>query len=133
MEQTLRRGDHFVMDSTSTTPKRGDVIVLRKDHTFFVKRVIAIAGDSIQGNNGVVLVNGKKQDEPYVQHIGLPQDWMNNFGPITIPEGKFFVMGDNRDVSLDSRSADFGLISSSSIVGEPLYIFGSDRVGKNIR
>ena len=133
MEQTLRRGDHFVMDSTLRTPKRRDVVVLFKNRLFLVKRVIAISGDSIQAKNGVVFLNGIKQDEPYVEHIGPPHDWMDNFGPTTIPEGKYFVMGDNRDVSLDSRSADFGLVDSTSIVGEPLYIFGSDRVGKNIR
>jgi signal peptidase I len=46
---------------------------------------------------------------------------MDTFGPTTIPSGKFFVMGDNRDISLDSRSADFGLVDARSIVGKPLY------------
>jgi signal peptidase I len=133
MEQTLRRGDRFVMDSTLRKPKRRDVVVLFKDHLFLVKRVIAVAGDSVESRDGVVFVNSKRQDEPYAGHTGLPYVWMNNFGPITIPAGKYFVMGDNRDVSLDSRSADFGLVDQSSIVGEPLYIFASDRVGKNIK
>jgi signal peptidase I len=136
MEKTLRQGDHFVVDITSRRVGRRDVVVFLRDGTYFVKRAIAINGDSIQGKDGAVFVNGTEQDEPYVEHIGGrggQEDWMNIFGPITIPQGKCFVMGDNRDVSLDSRSTELGLADESSIIGKPLYIFGSDRPGKNIR
>jgi len=57
---------------------------------------------------------------------------MNNFGPLIIPAGEYFVMGDNRDVSLDSRSTEFGLVPTSAIVGAPLYVFRTDRQGRNI-
>jgi signal peptidase I len=77
--------------------------------------------------------NGEGQHEPYVQHVG-PQrpDGMNDFGPVAIPSGKCFVMGDSRDISLDSRSPRFGLVENGSIVGKPWYVFGSDRVGGSI-
>jgi len=134
MEKTLRQGDHFVVDTASRLPERRDVVIFFRNHTFFVKRVIAIGGDSIRGEDGLIFVNGSEQHEPYVEHIGTQApDWMSTFGPIAVPKGKCFVMGDNRDVSLDSRSADFGFVDNGSIIGKPLYIFGSDRVGVSIR
>jgi len=134
MEKTLRKGDHFVVDVKYRLPKRQEVIVFFKDQIYFVKRVGAIGGDSIKGEGGVIFVNGNIQDEPYVEHIGQETpDWMNNFGPVTIPKDKYFVMGDNRDVSLDSRSTEFGFVDTGSIIGKPLYVFGSDLDGRSIR
>ncbi|TMQ47500.1 MAG: signal peptidase I [Candidatus Eisenbacteria bacterium] len=92
-------------------PHPGDIIVfrypvdLRKD---FIKRCVAVEGQTVAIRDKILYVDGKKQDEPYVIHednriipFGLsPRD---NFGPITIPKGKIFMMGDNRDNSLDSR------------------------------
>ena len=70
----------------------------------------------------------------YVQHVG-PRwpDGMNGIGPVAIPSGKCFVMGDSRDIGLDSRSPEFGLVEHGLIVGKPWYVFGSDGVGGNIR
>jgi signal peptidase I len=137
MERTVLQGDHLVADMRyyrSRRPNRRDIIVFLKDSTFFVKRVIAVGGDSIEGSNGVIFLLGEVEDEPYVEHTGTQgPDWLKNFGPVVIPNGKCFVMGDNRDVSLDSRSVAFGLIDDSSIVGKPLYIFGSHRAGRSIR
>ena len=141
------QGDHIVADMryySSRSPSRRDVIVFEKDGTFFTKRVIAIGGDTVQEKDGDVLVNGLKIDEPYIQHtqastsdlmanLGLPSNWMINFGPVTLPKGKYFVMGDNRDVSLDSRLPEVGLLDKRSIMGKVLYIFDSDRPGKRIR
>ena len=137
MEKTIRQGDSLVADMRyyhSRRPERREVIIFLKDGAFLVKRVVAASGDSIQGQNNVVFVNGKQQDEPYVEHTsGAEPNWLSNFGPIYIPRGKYFVMGDNRDVSLDSRAAEFGLVDVDSIVGKPLYVFASHRAGKSIR
>ena len=122
------------MDMNARLPERREVIVFLRNHIFYVKRAVALNGDSIQGKRGIISVNGEELHEPYVQHVG-PQwpDGINNFGPVAIPSGKCFVMGDNRDISLDSRSPEFGLVENGSIVGQPLYVFGSDRVGGSIR
>jgi signal peptidase I len=133
MEETIRQGDYIVVDSSSRSPKRQEVFVFLRDKTFWVKRVMALGGDSIQGKNGAILVNGQYLEEPYVEHTGEASPWMNNFGPITIAAGELFVMGDNRDVSLDSRSPEFGPVSLKSIIGKPLYVFSTDRAGKGIK
>jgi signal peptidase I len=138
MERTITQGDHIVADMRyyhSRRPERRETIIFLRDQAFIIKRVIAISGDSIEGQNNMIFVNGKEQDEPYAEHRsrGGELTWMINFGPTYIPNGKYFVMGDNRDVSLDSRSAEIGLVDENSIVGKPLYIFSSDRQGRSVR
>jgi signal peptidase I len=137
MEKTILQGDTFVADMRyyhSRRPGRREVIVFLRDRTFYVKRAIALGGDSIQGKGNAIFVNGEEQDEPYVQHLGRQDlDWLKHFGPITIPTGKYFVLGDNRDVSFDSRATEFGLVDEGSIVGKPLYVYASQRPGKSIR
>jgi signal peptidase I len=137
MERTILQGDQLLADMRyyhSRHPDRREVIIFLRDHDFSVKRVIAIGGDSIQGEDSAILINGRKQEEPYVEHAGSEAlEWMRNFGPVSVPSGKFFVMGDNRDVSLDSRAAGFGFVDDASVVGKPLYVFASGRAGKSIR
>jgi signal peptidase I len=141
MEPTIVPGDHIVTDSLyyhSHRPQRGDLIVFRANGLFIVKRVIALGGDVIQAKERLMLLNGKELDEPYVEHI-LPEGenpQQDTFGPISVPPNHYFVMGDNRDVSLDSRfPGGYGAISSQSLVGKSLYIFYSeaDRTGKGLR
>lgn len=117
-------------------------IVCFRDQTFFIKRIIAIEGDSIEGRSGDIFVNGTLVNESYIEHsragsrVGLDLTenlWMQTFGPITVPSRKYFVLGDNRDVSLDSRSPDFGLLDRSSIMGKVLYIYSTHREGARVR
>lgn len=137
MERTIQKGDRIVADIwfyQFQTPAREDVIIFKHERTFFVKRVIAIAGDTIAGRNGLVVLNGQTLDEPFVEHRDVPsQPWLKTFGPITLSNEQYFVMGDNRDVSLDSRSPEIGLVDKKSIVGKALYVFASGRQGRRIK
>ena len=140
MERTIQLGDRVVANIWyyhSHSLARTDVIVFKRGDTFYTKRVIAIGADTVEGKNAQVFVNGQLIQEAYVEHHDLDNpsgyEWMDTFGPIKIPDGKCFVMGDNRDVSLDSRSPEFGLVDQSSIVGKLLYVFGTGREGTRIQ
>ena len=112
-------------------PSRGDIIVFkypedpRKD---FIKRVVATGGDTVEEKNKVVYVNGVMLREPYAHHYdnGLRpggNDPRDNFGPVTVPENKIFVMGDNRDQSYDSRY--WGFVDLKEVLGKALIIYWS--------
>jgi signal peptidase I len=132
METTLLKKDKFLVNRNyyrSHSCDRDDLVLMRIDRAVTVKRVIAIRGDTIEGKNQQILLNGHLLDEPFIQHtmkIGAnPQQ--DTFGPIIVPPGKYFVRGDNRDISLDSRSSDVGQINGDDIVGRPLYIYLSNQ------
>ncbi len=126
MEDTLAIGDHLLVSKfiygtkipfTSTSvlkirdPRQGDVIVFEypedpsKD---FIKRVVGIPGDVVEGKDKKVYVNGKHYENPHEIHkekeiIPKEMNPRDTFGPVTVPPGSYFVMGDNRDRSYDSR------------------------------
>ncbi len=112
-------------------PKRGDIVVFKfpEDPTRdFIKRVIGVGGDVIEGRDKVVYVNGIPQSEPYTQHVDAAvkpraMDRRDNFGPITVPKGSVFVMGDNRDQSYDSRF--WGFVDEKQIKGKAVIIYWS--------
>ncbi len=123
---------------TSTTviifgqPERGDIIVFRfpeDEEKDFIKRIVGLPGDTIQLRNKVVLVNGHPlDDKAFTQRIdpGVIDSSINprdNFGPVTVPEGSYFVMGDNRDQSLDSRF--WGYVREEKIRGKAFRIYWS--------
>ena len=112
-------------------PERGDVIVFKypenpkKD---FIKRVIAVEGETIEEKDKVVYVNGKVMNEPYAHHYDRylrpgGHDPRDTFGPVTVPADKVFVMGDNRDQSYDSRY--WGFVDLHDIRGEAFIIYWS--------
>jgi len=171
MIPTLQIGDHILVNKfiygvrlpftdfvviPITRPERRDVIVFRfpKDESKdFIKRVVGIPGDKIEVRDKVLYVNGIEQSESYTNHGAnafssqiMPD--RDNFGPVNVPENNYFVMGDNRDHSLDSRF--WGFVDFSKIKGEAFLIYWSwdkesrvldwlggwgrwDRIGKVIR
>jgi len=136
MATTLDSGDVIVADTRyfkHHDPHDGEVVIFRQRGIFLVKRIIASGGEQIRSVDGVVSVNGQTITEPYVQHTGNAMPEMNTFGPITVPANELFVMGDNRDMSLDSRLPDqFGAVAKSDLVGVPLYILSSKRTGHKV-
>ena len=112
-------------------PDKGDIIVFkypedpRKD---FIKRVVATGGDTVEERNKAVYVNGVRLSEPYAHHYDnglrpVGNDPRDNFGPITVPKNKIFVMGDNRDQSYDSRY--WGFVDLKEVLGKALIIYWS--------
>jgi len=141
MENTLIVGDRVVVDRwyyEQHRPQFGDIAVFRREGSWEVKRILALGGDTIYGRSDLVYRNGQLLWEPYVIHLyGLRDSFPNtvNFGPVTLTPGQIFVMGDNRDVSYDSRQPQHGPISLSPGSGKPLYIIRSpdrSRVGTTL-
>ena len=121
MVPTLEQSDKVVISNLFYHPKQGDVVVLRKQTLMqepIVKRIIATEGQTvdIDFDDGVVYVDGKALDEPYVNE---PVHDRENFeGKITVPE---FVMGDNRNASTDSRDARLGCVDTRYIMGRVYF------------
>jgi signal peptidase I len=146
MKPTLLIGDHILVSKfnygvklpliRSTVipvgaPKRGDIVVFiypedrSKD---FIKRLIGVPGDTVEVRNKSILLNGLPWNDTHGVHVDSliipgsvqPRD---NFGPVTVPEGSIFVMGDNRDESYDSRF--WGFVPMKDVLGKALIIYWS--------
>ena len=130
-------------------PDRGDVVVFNPPHDpekNYVKRLVGLPGDTIQMRDKTLFLNGASVDEPYVHFIDRRGDavhpamrWQSNhliastgrdyqptrdnWGPIVVPEGRFFMLGDNRDNSEDSRY--WGFVSREAIRGQPWFVYYS--------
>ncbi|MEG2165889.1 MAG: signal peptidase I, partial [Ruthenibacterium sp.] len=133
MVPTMQNGDHVLVQTIFYTPKRGDVITTDAWIDYakpLAKRVIAIAGDTVVIDENGVSVNGTLLDEPYL--AADTQTFAADITyPLTVPEGKVFVMGDNREHSLDGRSSSIGFIDARDILGKVLFrISPINRAGK---
>lgn len=105
-------------------PRRGDIIVFKapSDGRDFIKRCVAVAGDTLELRGTELYVNGELQDEPYAQYIRTGAR-RGVFGPIIVPEGNLFMMGDNRDNSQDSRI--WGFLPLHMVKGKAIFIYFS--------
>ncbi len=121
MEPTLLRGDRTFVTRTKEIA-RGDLMVfhLPTEAAPFVKRAIALAGDTIEMDDKQVRINGKDLNEPYVQFED-DKTSLRHFGPYRVPAGHIFVLGDNRDNSNDSRY--HGAVPMPQVIGRVIYIF----------
>lgn len=135
MKETLHDKDQLIITDFMYTPDRGDIVIISRnpqnvvindpsrDNQPIVKRVIAIAGDTIEiTKDGKVLLNDVELDEPYIkdyaQNLGTPQRDMTV--KLEVPEGRIFVMGDNRHDSHDSRYVDIWLVDTRYVLGKVL-------------
>jgi len=126
MTPTLLAGDRMIIRSIFYTPQRGDVVILAKqefqDGVALVKRIIALEGDVVDINTGtgVVYVNGHALDEPYTNGpTNLAGDIVY---PYTVPPGHVFVIGDNRNHSLDSRHTEIGPVDERELIGQVVAV-----------
>ena len=129
MEPTLHSEQRLVVEKVSYHfhgPRRGDIIVLKSPQSpeLLIKRVIGLAGETVEIRQGRVYINGQELDEPY-----LAKSTGGNWGPIIVSPLHIFVLGDNRGFSNDSRA--FGMVPIESIVGRAWVSYWPlDKVGE---
>jgi signal peptidase I len=148
MKPNLLVGDHLIVNKFIFAPtasglerallpmrpiERGDIIVFKypeEPERDFIKRVIGLPGDTLELQNQTVLINGQALTEPYAHYLFPPAaegqmegDLRRRYGPVTVPDGHYFMMGDNRDDSQDSRF--WGFLPQSYVKGRALFIYWS--------
>ena len=137
MYPTLHNGDRMVLSKVGDV-HRFDVVILKApdENVEYIKRVIGMPGDTVEMKNGVLYINGKKVDQPFINTEALAKQtvFIDDFtlesltGESKVPEGKYFVLGDNRGVSKDSRM--IGFIDRSAIEGKAVFtIWPFGRIG----
>lgn len=138
MEPTLYNNDNLLVDKVSYRfgdPKRYDIIVLRpyeyQKEVYYIKRIIALPGETIQiKEDGSIYIDGERLYEAYGNEVILPENIGRAAEPITLGEDEYFVMGDNRNHSGDSRSKAVGNVKRHQIIGRAFVrIWPFDRFG----
>ena len=148
MKPNLLVGDHLIVNKFIFAPtalglersllpmrpiQRGDIIVFKypeEPERDFIKLVIGLPGETLELQNQTVLINGQPLNEPYATYLFPPAaegqmdgDLRRKYGPVTVPDGHFFMMGDNRDDSQDSRF--WGFLPQTYVKGRALFIYWS--------
>ncbi|MGB9661982.1 MAG: signal peptidase I [Moorellaceae bacterium] len=123
MEPTLYPGDRILVNRLAYRfgePQRGDVVVFRyplEPDRDYIKRVIAVGGDTVEARDNKIYVNG----EPLLETYLPPGVVYSNFGPLKVPPNTYFMMGDNRNISADSRV--WGPLERKFIIGKAILIY----------
>jgi signal peptidase I len=138
MSPALEIGDRLVADTKAyrnKLPSRGDLIVFKypkNESISYIKRVIGLPGEKLEIIKRTVHINGESLKENYVQYID-PNSIHEHYGPYDIPQGQYFVMGDNRDNSQDSRF--WGYVKQHQLLGQARYLYWAkdkSRIGKQV-
>ena len=126
MFPTLHNGEKMLVSDLFYKPKVGDVVIFKKaeydPNKALVKRVIATEGQEINMDfvNGIVYIDGEPIIEDYINELTFNK--LDFIGPKTVPEGCVFVMGDNRNASVDSRKSEIGMLDTRLIIGRAYYV-----------
>lgn len=134
MEATLHDGDNLIVDKLSyhfREPKRFEIIVFpyrHKENIYYIKRIIGLPGETVQVKDGYVYINGEKLDENYglevMEDAGIAAE------PIELGEDEYFVLGDNRNHSSDSRDPSVGILHRDELIGRAwVRIWPLDSIG----
>ena len=125
MENTLHNGDNLIVDKLSYRfhdPERFDIIVFPfqfQDNTYYIKRIIGLPGETVQiMDDGSIYINGEKLEENYGMEVIKPETIGRAAEPIELGDDEYFVMGDNRNNSSDSRTDMVGNIKRENIIGK---------------
>ena len=134
METTLSHGDQLIVDKISyrfRDPDRYDIVVFPykyEENTYYIKRIIGLPGETVQIVDGYVYIDGQQLDEHYGNEVMLDPGIAEE--PVTLGDDEYFVLGDNRNNSQDSRAANVGVIHRKDLLGRawiriwPLSEFG---------
>lgn len=122
MEPTLLKGDRVLVNRLAYRfgePQRGDIVVFRPPlgKEDYIKRIVAMGGDTVEVRSGRLFVNGVTLEEPYLKE----QQMLGHYDEIVVPEGSYFMMGDNRNNSGDSRV--FGPVDEKAILGKAFLVY----------
>lgn len=127
MSPALSPGDLIVCCRT-TSPKRGDIIAFYYNNRILVKRVIALPGETVEiREDGTVLVDGRILEEPYLAAKAKGSSDLKE--ALTVPKDAFFVLGDERATSIDSRRTEIGCVKTEQLAGKVLFIFPGSEDG----
>lgn len=124
MENTVETGSRVIVNRIAyllEDPQRGDIIAFRlpdDESQLYLKRIVALPGEVIESREGKVYVDGVELAEPYVRELCYM-----DFGPYTVPQDSYFMMGDNRNNSWDSRYWKQKYVERSAIVGKAVFEF----------
>ena len=125
MAPTIPNPCYILVDHLATefsAPTRGEVVLFHfpdNPQRIFVKRIIGMPGDTVTIHGGHVYINGQVLNEPYLPHTMVTQ---GDFGPYVVPQGHYFMLGDNRNISDDSRFWVHKYVARSAIVGRADYV-----------